>query len=75
VTFEPPAPEAGELLSRSEEGRRLSVAITGASGTHGVLELERTEPFSITEARLAALLGGTAGQAAEGRQRTRAGHV
>jgi hypothetical protein len=75
VAFEPPAPEVGELLSRSEEGRRLSVAITGTSGTHGVLELERAEPFSITEARLAALLGGTAGQAAEGRQRTRGTHV
>ena len=68
VTFEPPVPDAGELLSRSDEGRRLSVAITGSAGTHGVLELERPEPFSMTEARLAALLGGTAGQAADGRR-------
>ncbi|MEO5704641.1 MAG: hypothetical protein ABIZ52_03200 [Candidatus Limnocylindrales bacterium] len=67
VTFEPQKHESGDLLSRSAEGRRLSVAITGAAGTHGVLELERTEPFSVTEARLAAMLSGTAGHAAEGR--------
>ena len=75
VAFEPPAPDAGELLSRSEAGRRLSVAITGTRGTHGVLELERAEPFSVTEARLAAMLGGTAGQAADGRSGSRGQHV
>lgn len=75
VTFEPPAPQTADLLSRSEAGRRLSVAITGTDGTHGVLELERTEPFSMTEARLAAMLGGTAGQAADGRKRAPRTHV
>lgn len=75
VAFEPPVPDAGELLSRSEEGRRLSVAITGSDGTHGVLELERAEPFSMTEARLAAMLGGTAGQAADERRPGRGVHV
>jgi hypothetical protein len=75
VAFEPPVPDAGELLSRSEEGRRLSVAITGSDGTHGVLELERSEPFSMTEARLAAMLGGTAGHAADGRRPGRGVHV
>jgi hypothetical protein len=74
VTFEPPTPEGTALLSRSEEGRRLSVGITGSHGTHGGLELERAEPFSMTEARLAGLLGGTAGQAADGR-RVRRGRV
>ena len=68
VTFEAPIAEGGALLSRSEEGRRLSVSIDGANGTHGVLELERSEPFSMTEARLAAILTGTAGQAADGRR-------
>jgi hypothetical protein len=74
VAFEPPAPEQAELLARSEEGRRLSIGITGAGGTHGVLELERNEPFSMTEARLAGMLGGSAGQAADGR-RSRRVHV
>jgi hypothetical protein len=75
LSFEPPAPDAGDLLSRSEEGRRLSVAINGVDGTHGVLELERAEPFSMTEARLVAMLGGTAGQAADGRHERRGRHV
>ena len=75
VAFEPPTTASGDLLARSEEGRRLSVAITGAAGTHGVLELERTEPFSMNEARLAALLGGSAGQAADGRRPGRGVHV
>lgn len=75
VAFEPPAPESGGLLARSAEGRRLSVAIEGSEGTHGVLELERAEPFSMTEARLAALLGGSAGQAADGRRPGRGTHV
>ena len=75
VAFEPPAPASSELLSRSEDGRRLSVGITGADGTHGVMELERAEPFSMTEARLAAVIGGTAGQAADGRRPTRGTHV
>jgi hypothetical protein len=69
VEFDPPAPGSGGLLARSDEGRRLSVSIEGVEGTHGVLELERAEPFSVTEARLAAVLGGTAGQAADGRKR------
>jgi hypothetical protein len=75
VTFEPPAPESGGLLARSAGGRRLSVSVSGVEGTHGVIELERDEPFSMTEARLAAVLGGTAGQAADGRQRSRGTHV
>ena len=74
VAFEPPTPDGAELLSRSEEGRRLSVGISGANGTHAVLELERAEPFSMTEARLAGLLGGSAGRAADVR-RGRRGHV
>ena len=69
LAFDTPAQNGDEILSRSHEGRRLSVGITGSSGTHAVLELERAEPFSITEARLAGLLGGTAGQAADGRRR------
>jgi hypothetical protein len=78
VAFEPPAPTTGEgdlIISRSGEGRRLSVALTGADGTHGLLELEREAAFSMTEVRLAALLGGTAGQAADGRPRDRRTHV
>ena len=74
VAFDPPAREGGELLARSDECRRLSVGITCSTGTHGVLELERQEPFSVQEARLAALLGGSAGQAADGR-RARGVHV
>jgi hypothetical protein len=69
VTFEAPVAAGGELLSRSDAGRRLSVSMSGADGTHGVLELERSEPFSMTEVRLAAMLGGTAGQAADARPR------
>jgi hypothetical protein len=75
VAFEPPAPHSGDLLSRSDGGRRLSVAIEGTDGTHGVLELERDDPFSVTEARLAAMLGGAAGQAADGRRPVRRVHV
>ncbi len=75
VAFEPPAPESGGLLARSAEGRRLSVAIEGVEGTHGILELERDEPFSMTEARLAAVLGGTAGQAADRWRPGRGTHV
>ena len=75
VAFEPPAQHSGDLLARSEEGRRLSVSVSGSDGTHGVLELERAEPFSMTEARLAALLGGTAGQAADGRRTARRAHL
>ena len=75
VAFEPPAPRSGDLLSRSDEGRRLSVAIEGADGIHGVLELERDEPFSVTEARLAAMLGGTAGQAVDGRRPPSRAHI
>lgn len=75
VEFDPPAPASGGLLARSDEGRRLSVSIEGAEGTHGVLELERAEPFSVNEARLAAVLGGTAGQAADGRKRGPGAHV
>jgi hypothetical protein len=75
VTFVQPVAGPDELLARSDGGRRLSVAITGAAGTHAVLELERTEPFSITEARLAAMLGGSAGQAADGRLSRRGAHV
>ena len=73
IEFDPPAPSSGGMLARSAEGRRLSVSVEGAEGTHGVIELERTEPFSVTEARLAAVLGGTAGQAADGRARGRRG--
>jgi hypothetical protein len=75
VTFEPPAPRNGELLSRSDEGRRLSVSITGVAGTHGVLELERDDPFSTTEARLAAMLVGSAGQAADATPGRRRAHL
>jgi hypothetical protein len=75
LTFEAPIGEGGALLSRSEDGRRLSVSIDGADGTHGVLELDRTEPFSMTEARLAAMLTGTAGQAADGRRPGRGVHL
>jgi hypothetical protein len=75
VEFDPPAPSSGGLLARSDEGRRLSVSIEGAEGTHGVIELERAEAFSVTEARLAAVLGGTAGQAADGRKRGPRVHV
>jgi hypothetical protein len=74
VAFEAPIGGA-DLLSRTDEGRRLSVSIDGATGTHGVLELERAEPFSMTEARLAAILTGTAGQAAEARRPGRGTHV
>jgi hypothetical protein len=35
-----------------------------------VLELERARPFSVTEARLAAMLGGSTGQALEARLTT-----
>ena len=75
VAFATPTQDGPALLSRSEEGRRLSVGITGSSGTHAVLELDRAEPFSMTEARLAGLLGGTAGQAADGRRTGRRKHV
>jgi hypothetical protein len=74
VSFDPPTRTGAELLARSEEGTRLTVGIAGSSGTHAVLELERAEPFSVTEARLAGLLGGTAGQAAD-RRRGRKAHV
>jgi hypothetical protein len=74
VAFDPPIADTGELMSRSDAGRRISVSLTGSGGTHGVLELERSEPFSLTEARLAAMLGGTAGQAADAR-RPRRTHV
>jgi hypothetical protein len=67
VSFEAPVAAGGELPARSDAGRRLSVAMSGADGTHGVLELERSEPFTMTEVRLAAMLGGTAGQAADAR--------
>ena len=73
VAFDAPTPDT-EVFSRSAEGRRVSVGITGSSGTHGVLELERAEPFSMTEARLAGVLGGSAGQVADGR-RSRKRHV
>lgn len=75
VTFDPPTGERAELLARSEEGRRLSIGISGSEGTRAVLELERAQPFSVTEARLAALLGGTAGQAAEGRPTGQGAHI
>jgi hypothetical protein len=75
VTFDPPTGERAELLGRSEEGRRLSIGIGGSDGTRAVLELERAQPFSVTEARLAALLGGTAGQAAEGRPIGHGAHI
>jgi hypothetical protein len=65
VAFETPVTSSKDLVSRSDEGHRLSVAMSGAAGTHGVLELERSEPFTMTEVRLAAMLGGTAGQAAD----------
>ena len=74
VSFDPPARDGGELLGRSDEGTRLTVGIAGSTGTHAVLELERAEPYSVTEARLAALLGGAAGQAAD-RRRGRRVHV
>lgn len=74
VTFDPPVPDGADLLARSAAGRRLSVGIAGSSGTRALLELERPEPFSVQEARLAALLGESAGQAAEAR-RGRGAHV
>ncbi len=75
VAFEPPAEEGGDLLSRTDHGRRISVAITSSAGTHGILELEREDPFSTTEARLAALLGGSAGQAVEAQPTRRRAHL
>lgn len=71
VAFEPPTPIGSDLLSRTDDRRRLSVSITGSAGTRGILELERDQPFSTTEARLAAMLGGSAAQAAEARPATR----
>jgi hypothetical protein len=76
VAIEPPLADGADLLARSDDGRRLSVAIAGEEGTHGVLELERDTPFSTTEARLAAMLGGSAAQSAEVlAMRKRAAHV
>ena len=75
VAFEQPTARESDLLSRTDDGRRLSVAITGSGGTHGVLELERDQPFSTTEARLAAMLGGSAGQAIDARPGRRRAHL
>jgi hypothetical protein len=75
VSFEPPTPQGANLLSRSDGGRRLSVAISSSEGTHGILELERADPFSTTEARLAAMLGGSAGQAVVAQPGRRRAHL
>lgn len=75
VEFDPPAPSTGGLFARSDEGKRLSVSVEGVEGTHGVIELDRAEPFSATESRLAAVLGGTAGQAADRRRQGPKVHV
>lgn len=75
VAFEPPSPSVSDLLSRTNDGRRLSVTITGSAGTHGILELERDQPFSTTEARLAAMLGGSAAQAADALPGRRRAHL
>lgn len=75
VAFEPPAQPGDDLLSRSGDGRRLSVSMTGSGGTHGILELERDQPFSTTEARLAAMLGGSAAQAVDAQPGRRRTHV
>lgn len=76
VRVDPPAAPSAvpDLVARSESGRRLSVGVTGSTGTHAILELERAEPFSVTEVRLAGMLGGTAGQAVD-RHRGRGAHL
>jgi hypothetical protein len=75
VAVDPPSDDGTGLLARTGDGKRLSVAISGPSGTYGVLELEREAPFSTNEARLAAMLGESAAQAFDARGPRRRAHV
>ncbi len=68
IAFDRPTPSGSELFAESDGGRRLSLAIAAGERVHGILELERGTPFSTTEARLAGILAGAAGHAAEVRR-------
>jgi hypothetical protein len=68
IAFDRSEPTGRDLFAESDGGRRLSLAIAAGSRVHGILELERGIPFSTTEARLAGILAGAAGHAAEARR-------
>jgi hypothetical protein len=65
IAFDRSEATGSDLFAESDGGRRLSLAIAAGSRVHGILELERDSPFSTTEARLAGILAGAAGHAAE----------
>jgi hypothetical protein len=70
IAFDQSAPSGSDLFAESDGGRRLSLAVASGSRVHGILELERSSSFSTMEARLAGILAGAAGHAAEARRRT-----
>lgn len=57
----------GAVIARSG-GRQLTVAISGAASTYGLLHLERPLPYSSTERRLIAILADVAGRALDARR-------
>lgn len=57
----------GALVARAG-GSHLTVAISGAVSTYGLLQLEREVPYSSTERRLAAILADTVGRAFDARR-------
>ncbi len=52
----------GAVVTRAG-GSHLTIAISGAVSTYGLLQLEREVPYSSTERRLAAILADTVGRA------------
>jgi hypothetical protein len=68
IAFDRSGPTGSDLFAEGDDGRRLSIAIAAGPRVYGILELERDAPFSTTEARLAGILAGAAGHAAEARR-------
>jgi hypothetical protein len=68
IAFDRSGSTGSDLFAESDDGRRLTLAIAAGTRVHGILELERDSPFSTTEARLAGILAGAAGHAAEARR-------
>lgn len=68
VTFHDGDPVGIDLaVPMTGGGGYLRVPVSGARGTHGLLQLWREQPFAVNEVRLAGILAGAAAKAADGR--------
>jgi len=64
LAFQELGPAAAPAPQTAAEGS-LQIPVAGTRGTHALLHLWRHQPFTTTEIRLAAILAGAAGKAAD----------